>query len=45
MNPTIQESISPPCYPARPVNGGPLPKAQPKHGDWRYEPKSLLSGY
>ena len=31
--------ITPPCYPARPVNGGPLPKAQPKHGDWVWEPK------
>jgi hypothetical protein len=35
--------ITPPCYPARPVNGGPLPKARPKHGVWRYEPK--LNGW
>lgn len=28
-----------PCYPARPVNGGPLPKAPPKSGLWYYEPK------
>lgn len=26
-------------YPARPVNGGPLPKARPKPGLWFYEPK------
>lgn len=26
-------------YPARPVNGGPLPKALPKRGRWFYEPK------
>ncbi len=36
-------SISPPSFPLRPVNGGPLPKAQPKHGRWRYEPK--LNGW
>ena len=28
-----------PCYPARPVNGGPLPKALPKSGDWTAEGK------
>lgn len=28
-----------PTFPARPVNGGPLDKAQPKHGEWLYEPK------
>lgn len=43
MNPTIQPSIHPPLippsFPLRPVNGGPLPKAQPKSGRWRYEPK------
>ncbi len=32
-------TLTPPCYPARPVNGGPLPKAIRKHGTWRYEPK------
>ncbi|HUE37665.1 MAG TPA: hypothetical protein VMO20_09760 [Candidatus Acidoferrum sp.] len=26
-------------YPARPINGGPLPKAPPKSGLWYYEPK------
>lgn len=31
--------LRPPTYPLRPVNGGPLPKAQRKHGDWYYEPK------
>ena len=29
----------PPYYPARPVNGGPLPKAMPKSGDWSVEGK------
>ena len=29
----------PPYYPARPVNGGPLPKAFPKSGDWTLEGK------
>lgn len=28
-----------PTYPARPVNGGPLPRARPKIGRWIYEPK------
>jgi hypothetical protein len=28
-----------PFYPARPINGGPLPKALPKSGTWIYEPK------
>jgi hypothetical protein len=31
--------ITPPFYPARPVNGGPLPKAPPKSGDWTLEGK------
>ena len=30
---------TPPSFPLRPVNGGPLPKAAPKSGRWRYEPK------
>lgn len=30
---------TPPTYPARPVNGGPLPLAAEKHGEWSYEPK------
>jgi ATP-dependent DNA ligase len=34
-----QSAIRPPTYPARPVNGGPLPKALPKSGEWFYEPK------
>ncbi|HTB83724.1 MAG TPA: hypothetical protein VK742_08725, partial [Candidatus Sulfotelmatobacter sp.] len=29
----------PPCYPARPVNGGPFPKALPKFGEWGLEGK------
>jgi len=32
-------TILPPGYPLRPVNGGPLPKAQPKRGKYRWEPK------
>lgn len=32
-------SLTPPCYPARPVNGGPLPKALPKSGEWSMEGK------
>jgi len=28
--------VTPPCYPARPVNGGPLEKALPKSGRWIY---------
>ncbi|MGB8166154.1 MAG: hypothetical protein WCF18_01600 [Chthoniobacteraceae bacterium] len=28
-----------PTYPARPINGGPLEKARPKHGKWACEPK------
>lgn len=28
-----------PTYPARPINGGPLDKARPKHGKWACEPK------
>jgi hypothetical protein len=31
--------ITPPTFPARPVNGGPLPKAQPKYGEWTIEGK------
>lgn len=31
--------MRPITYPARPVNGGPLDKALPKHGVWLYEPK------
>ena len=31
--------ITPPFYPARPVNGGPLPKALPKSGEWTLEGK------
>ena len=31
--------LTPPTYPARPINGGPLPNARPKTGDWYYEPK------
>jgi hypothetical protein len=31
--------IVPPCYPARPVNGGPFPKAQPKYSDGTLEGK------
>ena len=32
-------AITPPFYPARPGNGGPLPKALPKAGVWFHEPK------
>ena len=32
-------SIAPPFYPARPVNGGPLPIALPKSGAWTLEGK------
>lgn len=31
--------MNPITYPARPINGGPLEKARPKHGEWFYEPK------
>ena len=31
--------LNPPTFPARPINGGPFPKARPKPGDWFYEPK------
>jgi ATP-dependent DNA ligase len=31
--------MSPPTYPLRPTNGGPLPLARPKRGEWAYEPK------
>ena len=42
--------MNPITYPARPVNGGPLPKARPCPGDWYYEPKvngwrALVNGY
>ncbi len=30
---------TPPSFPLRPVNGGPLDLAQPKFGEWSYEPK------
>jgi len=33
----------PPSFPLRPVNGGPLHHAQPKHGLWDYGPK--LNGW
>jgi hypothetical protein len=35
--------MTPPSYPLRPVNGGPLPNARPKTGNWSYEPK--LNGW
>lgn len=38
MTPSLQLS-TPPTYPARPINGGPLPKAPLKSGNWFYEPK------
>jgi len=38
-NPMVAVTQSPPCYPARPVNGGPLPKALQKSGDWTLEGK------
>lgn len=31
--------MKPPTYPARPINGGPYPKAREKGGQWIYEPK------
>ena len=34
-----QKTMNPPTYPARPINGGPLPRALPKRGRWTYEPK------
>lgn len=34
---------TPPTYPARPVNGGPLPLAPVKRGGWAFEPK--LNGW
>ena len=42
--------MNPITYPARPGNGGPLPKSLPKHGMWYYEPKvngwrALINGY
>jgi len=40
---TMTSTLLPPSYPLRPVNGGPLPLAQPKHGYWVYEPK--LNGW
>jgi hypothetical protein len=39
----MTSTLLPPSYPLRPVNGGPLPLAQPKHGHWVYEPK--LNGW
>ena len=36
MNPELRSPIT---YPARPLNGGPFPKALPKSGDWFYEAK------
>ena len=36
MNPS---SITPPYFPARPINGGPLPIALPKSGAWTLEGK------
>lgn len=36
---TLTQTISPPTYPAYPVNGGPLDRAPEKHGEWYYEPK------
>lgn len=35
----MTQPIKLPTYPARPVNGGPLEKAQPKRGEWLAEPK------
>src|SRR5580698_3397222 len=37
--PHSPHSSTPPFYPARPVNGGPLDKALPKSGDWTLEGK------
>ena len=31
--------VAPPCFPARPVNGGPLHAALPKSGEWSMEAK------
>src|ERR1039458_9417210 len=39
MNLVRHSSVTPPFYPGRPVNGGPLPKALPKAGDWTLEGK------
>jgi len=39
LTPPPEVIILPPWYAARPVNGGPLSKAQPKRGDWDYESK------
>ena len=36
---TILAPAALPTFPARPVNGGPLPRARAKHGHWLYEPK------
>ena len=36
---TDSTRITPPTYPARPINGGPLNRPMPKPGDWAYEPK------
>jgi ATP-dependent DNA ligase len=35
--------MTPPTYPARPVNGGAFPRALTKRGAWAYEPK--LNGW
>lgn len=35
----MRATPNPPTFPARPVNGGPLPKARPKCGVWAVEPK------
>jgi ATP-dependent DNA ligase len=39
MSPVWVAAVPPPTYPARPLNGGPLELAPPKHGQWSYEPK------
>lgn len=42
MNSTLNpqpSTLHPPSYPLRPVNGGPLEKALPKHGEWIFEAK------
>ncbi|MEA3207830.1 MAG: dependent ligase domain [Chthoniobacter sp.] len=35
----IAAAIKPFTFPARPINGGPLDQARPKHGSWACEPK------
>ena len=39
QTPKARCPLQAPCYPARPVNGGPLPQALPKSGDWTAEGK------